>query len=253
MADKTPPDLTIYSIEACPYAQRSRILLEAKQVPFELVEIDITRPRPSWFLELNPAGKVPVIVHNGRAINESSVINEYLDEVFRDPPMLPEDPFLRAQARLMIDYCNKQFSINMYRVLMEQNPEKRPRAEQNALADWQWLEDFLARLPGKGDYAFGDFGLVDITFAPFFVRYLLNEYYWGFEIPSRLGRVAAWREAMLSHPIVRKTGLSDDNLIKFYADYSLGYSNGAIPEGHTRSSADTSVPLADRPMPPRRV
>lgn len=245
--------LKVYSIEACPYAQRSRILLDVKGIDYDLVEIDITRPRPSWFLELNPVGKVPVVTHNGRSINESSVINEYLEEVFKEPSMLPEDPYLRAQARLMIDYCNKNFSVNMYRVLMEQDLDKRERVEARALADWEWVDRVLGQVAPEGGYPFGNFGLVELTFAPFFVRYILNEYFWGFNIPVHLRRVCAWREAMLNHPIVRKTSLSDEDFIKFYADYSLGYSNGAIPAGHSRSSADTSVPLTDRPMPSPRV
>lgn len=252
MQSNRKSDLTLYSIEACPYAQRSRILLEYKEVFFKLIEIDITKPRPDWFLDLNPAGKVPVIVHKGQAINESSVINEYLDEVFNERPMLPEDPFLRAQARIMIDFCNKRFSVNMYRLLMEQDPEKRKKAEEFALADWKWLDSFLARNQKEEGYVFGEFGLVDLTFAPFFARYILNEYFWDFKIPSQLRHVAKWRTAISNHSIVSRTSLPDEHLIKFYADYSLGYANGAIPAGHAYSSADTSVPLETRPMPQRR-
>src|SRR5690625_2515466 len=93
--------LTIYSIAACPYAQRTRMLLELKSIPFELVEIDITRPRPDWFLQLNPAGKVPVIAHQGRAINESSVINEYLEDVFPTPRSEEHTSELQSRGHLV--------------------------------------------------------------------------------------------------------------------------------------------------------
>jgi|SRR5690625_1000044 len=245
--------LTIYSIAACPYAQRTRMLLELKSIPFELVEIDITRPRPDWFLQLNPAGKVPVIAHQGRAINESSVINEYLEDVFPTPSVFPADPYLRAQSRILIDYCNSRFTTNMYRVLMEQDPARRGRVEKAALADWKWLDDFLGRAGANEGYAFGEFGMVDLTYAPFFLRYALNEYFWGFELPRALTRVCRWRDVLLAHPVVQNTSLAVDDYIKLYADYSLGYSNGAIPPGHERSSADLSLPLAERPMPLRRV
>lgn len=245
--------LTIYSIAACPYAQRTRILLELKGIPFELVEIDITKPRPDWFLQLNPAGKVPVIVHQGRAINESSVINEYLEDVFPTPSVFPAAPYLKAQSRILIEYCNSRFTTNMYRVLMEQDPARRERAEKAALADWKWLDDFLGRVGTGGDYAFGEFGMADLTYAPFFLRYALNEYFWGFELPRALSRVCRWRDALLAHPAVQSTSLAVDDYIKLYADYSLGYSNGAVPPGQERSSADLSVPLSERPMPPRRI
>lgn len=60
-----------------------------------------------------------------------------------------------------------------------------------------------------------------------------------------------WREALLHHPIVIETGLSEEAFIKYYDDYALGYGNGAVPSGHVRSLFDTIVPLAQRPLPPR--
>ncbi|MBA1147747.1 glutathione S-transferase family protein [Ectothiorhodospiraceae bacterium WFHF3C12] len=245
-------DVTIYSIEMCPFAQRSRILLDLKQVEHDLVEIDITKPRPDWFLELNPAGKVPVITHRGKAINESSVINEYLEDVFSDPPVFPEDPYLRAQARILVDYCNKRFTPNMYRVLMEQDEAKRGRVEKAASEDWLWLEEYLRRRPPDGDFILGDFGIVDLTFAPFFERYVLNKYFWGFELPNGVERVVQWMDAVLEYPAVKRTRFSEEDYIKLYADYALGFANGAVPPGHERSSSDLTVPLAERPMPPRR-
>jgi glutathione S-transferase len=52
---------------------------------------------------------------------------------------------------------------------------------------------------------------------------------------------------------VKVTGLPLEDYAKLYADYSLGFSNGAIPPGHDRSALDPTVPLNQRPMPPRRV
>jgi glutathione S-transferase len=245
--------VTIYSIEVCPFAQRTRMLLALKGIPFDLVEIDITKPRPDWFLELNPLGKVPVIVHQGMVLNESSIINEYLEDVYPTPPAFPTDPYLKAQARILIDYCNSRFTTNMYRVLMEQDPARRARVEQAAKQDWAWLDEFLTRLAPEGDLVFGEFGMVDLTYAPFFERYVLNAYFWGFEIPADLERMNRWRNAALAHPLVGETGMAAEDYIKLYADYSLGYANGAVPPGQERSSADMSVPLTGRSMPPRRI
>lgn len=245
--------VTIYSIEVCPFAQRSRMLLALKGIPFDLVEIDITKPRPTWFLELNPLGKVPVIAHQGRVLNESSVINEYLEDVFPQRPVFPADPYLKAQARILIDYCNNRFTPNLYRVLMAQDGPRRERAVEAAVQDWAWLDAFLTRVSPEGDLVFGEFGMVDLTFAPFFQRYVLNEYFWGFAIPAGLERLERWREAALAHPLAVETGMPAEDYIKLYADYSLGYANGAVPPGHETSSADMSVPLSERPMPPRRI
>jgi glutathione S-transferase len=91
----TSRDITIYSVAACPYAQRTRILLGIKNIEAKLVELDLSKKRPDWFLAINPAGKVPAIVHAGKPLNESSVINEYLEETFPDPPMFPPIPIKR--------------------------------------------------------------------------------------------------------------------------------------------------------------
>lgn len=245
--------LTIYSVAACPYAQRTRILLHLKGLQADLVELDLSKPRPSWFLNINPAGKVPVLVHDGRPLNESSVINEYLEDAFPERPVFPADPYRKAQSRLLIDFCNTRFTTNLYRVLMEQDPVRRNRIEAAARRDWEWLEMFLARVSPDATFAFAEFGMSDLTYAPFFQRYELNEYFWGFKIPDGLTRVEKWRSSLASHPSVAATSLPLEDYAKLYADYPLGFSNGAIPPGHERSALDPTAPLNQRPMPPRRV
>lgn len=54
------------------------------------------------YLKLNPKAVVPTLVHDGRVIRESSIINEYVDQVFPEPPLKPADPYLRASMRLLI-------------------------------------------------------------------------------------------------------------------------------------------------------
>jgi glutathione S-transferase len=246
-------DITIYSVAACPYAQRTRILLGIKSIEAKLVELDLSKKRPDWFLAINPAGKVPAIVHAGKPLNESSVINEYLEETFPDPPMFPADPYQKAFSRILIDYCNNRFTTNMYRLLMEQDVAKRPRIEAAANKDWIWLNDMLMRLGPDQDFPFGQFGMAELTYAPFFARYALNEYFWGYTVPKDLPQVERWRRVVLHHDAVKATSLPPDHYIKLYADYALGFANGNIPPGHNRSALDPKIPLDARPLPPRRV
>ena len=82
-------DVEIFSAEVCPYAQRTRMVLVEKGVDFTLREVDLVN-KPDWFLEVLPYSKVPVIRHQGRVVYESAIINEYLDEVYPEPPMMPE-------------------------------------------------------------------------------------------------------------------------------------------------------------------
>jgi glutathione S-transferase len=91
-------DVVIYSSAGCPYAHRTRLTLLEKNVDFTLTEIDLEN-KPDWFTKVSPLSKVPVIQHGKNRVWESTIINEYLDEVFSDAPLMPIDPGERANAR----------------------------------------------------------------------------------------------------------------------------------------------------------
>src|ERR1700755_1794399 len=102
--------IRLFSARACPFAHRTRLVLSHKRVPFELVEIDLQN-KPAWFdRSVSGYGKVPAIEHGDVRIWESAVINEYLDEVFPEPRLLPSVPADRAAARIWIDYANTRFA-----------------------------------------------------------------------------------------------------------------------------------------------
>src|SRR3989339_1381952 len=100
----------LISFELCPYVQRSVILLLEKQVDFDITYIDLAH-KPDWFLALSPLGKVPVLEVEGRAIFESAVIAEYLDEVY-PPSIHPKDPLDKAVNRAWIEFVSSLFVAN---------------------------------------------------------------------------------------------------------------------------------------------
>ncbi|AKU91511.1 glutathione S-transferase family protein [Vulgatibacter incomptus] len=247
-------NVELYSMSFCPFAQRARLMLRRKGVDFATHEIDVTKPRSASFLQINPEGKVPVIRHEGRVLNESSVICEYLEDAFPEPPTLPREPYTRALARIMVDHCNNQFVPLMYRLLMNQDRSADAKLIDQALATWRWVDELLSRHNPNGTFLDDrdGFSLAEINYAPFFQRYCLNEHYRGFRLPDEAGfaRVRRFRDALLGDALVKETGMSDEDFIKLYFDYSLGFGNGSVPPGRERSSFDLSVPLAERPLPP---
>jgi len=70
-------DIELFSYEACPYAQRTRMMMIEKGISVTLTEVDLYN-KPEWWKELSPYGKVPLIRHNGDIVYESRIINEYL-------------------------------------------------------------------------------------------------------------------------------------------------------------------------------
>jgi glutathione S-transferase len=94
--------ITLYDAERCPYCARVRIVLAEKDIEYETVVIDLS-DRPAWLYEKNPLGKVPVLEEDGFTLPESEVINEYLEERYPEPALLPADPAARALVRLRIE------------------------------------------------------------------------------------------------------------------------------------------------------
>jgi glutathione S-transferase len=89
------------------------------------------------YLNLNPNGYVPTLVHDGRPIVESSMINEYLDEVFPDRPLKPSDPFLRARMRVWVKYeddtVHPAIRKASFQLMVKQRIQGLPKREIEAL------------------------------------------------------------------------------------------------------------------------
>src|SRR6202048_5154912 len=94
--------LKLISHKLCPYVQRAVIALTEKGVSFERIDIDVAN-KPDWFLAISPLGKTPVLQAGDKAIFESAVILEYLEET-EPKPLHPADPLTRAQHRAWIEF-----------------------------------------------------------------------------------------------------------------------------------------------------
>lgn len=99
----------LHGMWASPYAKRVELALELKGVPYEYVEEDLVN-KSELLIKYNPVHKkVPVLVHNGKAIAESLVILEYIDETWKNSPkLLPDEPYKRAQVRFWSKFIQEQ-------------------------------------------------------------------------------------------------------------------------------------------------
>ena len=94
--------LTVYEHNESVCCQKVRIVLAEKAIEHRTVNISFEQREQHTpeFRALNPKGAVPVIVDDGRVITESTIITEYLDDAFPDPPLMPTDPYWRSRRRL---------------------------------------------------------------------------------------------------------------------------------------------------------
>jgi glutathione S-transferase len=97
--------LKYYHAEPAANSLKSMIPLLEKGLDFQSIYVDLHRfeQHSEWFLAINPEGQVPVLDHDGIVITHTTVINEYLEDVFRDRPLRPRDPVEAARMR----YWNK--------------------------------------------------------------------------------------------------------------------------------------------------
>lgn len=213
--------VVIYSAGVCPFAQRTLILLKEKNIDYELIEIDL-KNKPSWFLEISPYGKVPLIKHQNKYLYESSIINEYLEEVFVAPPFLASDPMIRAHMRIWIAYCNSDFVPAYYKLLISQEKDKYPALRDTLINSLYFIErEGFEKCGSDGDYFFGSkLSLVDITYYPFFERFITNEYYRDTKIPDDCKRIRKWIRLMQERNSVKETSNTAEFYINRYAKYA---------------------------------
>lgn len=214
-------EIKIYSAVVCPFAHRSRLVLQEKGIDFDLVEIDLQN-KPEGFTDVSPYGKVPAITHGDKRVWESAVINEYLDEVFPHPPLLPNTAIGKAQARVWIDFANTRFVPAFSNLLRSSEPQKQEEAKQELYKHLAFIEnEGLGKLSGEGPYWFGEsISLVDFTFFPWFERWAGLKNYRGFGIPSEFTRIRQWKHALKERPSVKAIAHSKEFYIERYAKFA---------------------------------
>ncbi len=224
--EKNMNTLKLIQSEVCPYAQRTHMCLLEKSLDFDIVEVDLA-DKPAWFEEISPYGKVPVLEDGEIRIYESSVINEYLDEVYRHPPLMPSSASARAVARIWIDFDNVRFVPAFYRVLLEQDLPRQQKIVDQLVDHMKYMEEAGFASHWKGPYWFnGDISLVDLTLYPHFERMAVLETYRNISIPPACHKLMEWCAAMKERPSARFTAHDDDYHIESYRHYADGTASG---------------------------
>ena len=200
--------LIVYEHPLSPYAQKVKIALREKGVDFELrfPEGIGAGATGGEFATASPRGEVPALIHDGFAVHESSVMLEYIEEVWPDPAMLPTTPAERARVRMLEDYMDTWveaigWGLGELVFFKRGAPELRDAMHKQAAAQMQDAYAHLETQLGDRPWFNGDqFGWGDLSVVPFINGVA------GFGIkPPEGSAVAKWFETVNLRDTVAQT------------------------------------------------
>uniref|UniRef100_A0A8C5KMZ2 Glutathione S-transferase omega n=2 Tax=Jaculus jaculus TaxID=51337 RepID=A0A8C5KMZ2_JACJA len=98
--------IRLYSMRFCPYSHRTRLVLKAKGIRHEIININL-KNKPEWYYTKHPFGQVPVLENNQcQLIYESVIACEYLDDAYPGRKLFPYDPYERARQKMLLElFC----------------------------------------------------------------------------------------------------------------------------------------------------
>ncbi|MFM8546966.1 MAG: glutathione S-transferase N-terminal domain-containing protein [Betaproteobacteria bacterium] len=188
--------MVLYSGTTCPFSQRCRFVLFEKGMDFEIRDVDLYN-KPEDISIMNPYGQVPILVERDLILYESNIINEYIDERFPHPQLMPADPVMRARARLFLFNFERELFVHVQTLERRDGSKDAAKAQDRAR---QQIRDRLTQLTPifiKNKHMLGeDFSMLDVAIAPLLWR--LDHY--GIEMPKTAAPLLRYAERIFSRP-----------------------------------------------------
>ncbi len=194
--------IKLYTFPPSTNSRKVRIVLSEKGLEFERVNVDLTKreQKNPEYLKIHPFGQVPALDDEGFVLYDSTVINEYLEDEYPYPSLMPSDSEGRARARLLEDFRDSHFNPYCVHIIFEmRKPEGERDAQRidNAKAQIAACFDRIENeLQGK-EYLVGTFSLADIAFMAnfdFLDRFAISV------DPSKHRNTAAWIARLKARP-----------------------------------------------------
>lgn len=181
--------MNLYSGTTDPFSHRCRIVLYEKGMDFQVVDVDLFN-KPEDIAVINPYNRVPVLVDRDLVLYESNIINEYIDERFPHPQLMPPDPIMRAKARQLLHTLEHELFSHIE--ALEKN-QKAAADKARAQVRDQLMQ--LVPLFAKQKYMLGDeFSMLDVAIAPLLWR--LEHY--AIELPKTAAPLMKYAERIFT-------------------------------------------------------
>jgi len=183
--------MILYSGTACPFSQRCRIVLYEKGMDFEIRDID-PMEKADEIAAMNPYSQVPILVERELTLYESNIINEYIDERFPHPQLMPADPVMRARARLFLHNFERDLFSHLNDIV-----NGTPKAAEKARIIVRDNLTQIAPIFNKQKYMLGDdYSMLDVAIAPLLWR--LD--YYGIQLPKQATPLLKYAERLFTRP-----------------------------------------------------
>lgn len=179
----------LYSGSTCPFSQRCRIVLLEKELDIEIINVDLF-DKPEKLAEMNPYNQVPVLVDRDLELFESNIINEYLEDRFPQPQLIPVDPPMRARTRLYLHRFDEEL-FSRVKILDQGNAKEQVVARSMIAAHLTQISPVFS----KQQFLLGnEFSILDAVMSPLLWR--LGHY--QIELPKQAADLRQYAERVFS-------------------------------------------------------
>ncbi|MCC6534057.1 MAG: glutathione S-transferase N-terminal domain-containing protein [Burkholderiales bacterium] len=183
--------MTLYSGTTDPFSQRCRNVLYEKGMDFQIIDVDMYN-KPEDLAVMNPYNQVPVLVERDLILYESNIINEYIDDRFPHPQLMPADPVMRARARLFLFRFEKELFAHLEAI--EKGSQKGAEKARTVIRD---NLSQIAPVFNKQKHMLGEeFSMLDVAIAPLLWR--LD--YYDIQMPKQCAPLMKYAERLFSRP-----------------------------------------------------
>ena len=184
--------MKLYSNSIDPFSHRCRIVLFEKGMDFEIIDVDLTN-KPEDLSILSPYSDSPVLVERDLVLTDPNIINEYIDERFPHPQLMPADPVMRARARLFLKDMESELFIYM-KDLESKESKVREAAKKIVINTLIQLTPILDKQPFL---LHDEYSMLDVAMAPLLWR--LD--YYDIKLGNQCKSLLKYADKIFSRPL----------------------------------------------------
>ena len=184
--------MKLYSNSTDPFSHRCRIVLFEKGMDFEVIDVDLTDQSEDLSI-LSPYSDSPVLVERDLVLTDANIINEYIDERFPHPQLMPPDPVMRARARLFLKDFENELFVHM--IDMDSSDQSKKTAAKKIITETLIK---LTPILNKQPYLLHDeYSMLDVVIAPLLWR--LDHY--EIKLPNQSSSILKYADKLFKRPL----------------------------------------------------